>query len=161
MQIDLRDIDYFLACAMHGRVTLAAEALDVGSPVVIEAIRRLEEEFNIELLTPACRHSSLTPWALNFADAVRGLSAGYADAVRVISEMKSQKTSVLRIGFPDPGAHARWHCRCRRCCANNRDCARRQRAQARMSANERKWCSALGPLQPCREEEALARVRGH
>ncbi|ABM60298.1 LysR family transcriptional regulator [Verminephrobacter eiseniae] len=103
MQIDLRDIDYFLACAMHGRVTLAAEALDVGSPVVIEAIRRLEEEFNIELLTPACRHSSLTPWALNFADAVRGLSAGYADAVRVISEMKSQKTSVLRIGFPDPG----------------------------------------------------------
>lgn len=103
MQINLRDIDYFLACAKHGRLSLAAEALNVGSPTVVKAIRRLEDEFHIELLESASRNARLTPWAVNFADAVQGLSAGYADAVRVISEMKSQKTSVFRIGFPDPG----------------------------------------------------------
>lgn len=103
MDIKLRDVDYFLAWARHGGLAPAAETLNVGAATVVKAIQRLEESFDIELLQPESREARLTPWALNFAEAVQGLSARYADALRVISEMKGQRTSVFRIGFPDPG----------------------------------------------------------
>lgn len=101
MDINLRDVDCFLACARLGRLSLAAQELNVAVPTIVKAIRRLEEEFHIELLEPG-RQAQLTPWALDFAVAVRGLSAGYADALRVVSEVKAQRVG-FRIGFPDPG----------------------------------------------------------
>ena len=103
MDFNLQDVDCFLSCVKQGSLSLGAKALNLNTQVVVRAIRRLEAEFNLVLLEPGARVARLTPVAAQFALTVQGLSAGYAQAVQVIADMKAQKTSVFRIGFPDPG----------------------------------------------------------
>jgi DNA-binding transcriptional LysR family regulator len=103
MDFNLQDVDCFLSCVKQGSLSLGAQALNLSVPTVVRAIRRLETEFNLVLLEPGARGARLTPVAAQFAQTAQGLSAGYAQAIQVIADMRVQKTSVFRIGFPDPG----------------------------------------------------------
>lgn len=103
MDFNLQDVECFMACIKQGRVSLGAKALNLPVPTVLKAIQRLEKEFNLVLLEPNSRDSKLTPVAEQFAGSIKGLSAGHAAAMQTIENMKVQKTSVFRVGFPDPG----------------------------------------------------------
>lgn len=101
MSFTLRDIDYFLAVAKGGRLAQAAQAYNVTQSAVTKAIKRLESEFGLQLFERNARGTRITAAGLKFMQVAQGLSAGYADAVRVVSEMRTQDAGLLRIGFSD------------------------------------------------------------
>lgn len=48
--MELRDLNYFLACLQHGSVTAAARAVHVAQPTLSHALARLEREAGVRLL---------------------------------------------------------------------------------------------------------------
>jgi DNA-binding transcriptional LysR family regulator len=48
--MELRDLNYFLACVQHGSVTAAARAVHVAQPTLSHALARLEREAGVRLL---------------------------------------------------------------------------------------------------------------
>jgi DNA-binding transcriptional LysR family regulator len=48
--VELRDLNYFLACVEHGSVTGAARAVHVAQPTLSHALGRLEREAGVRLL---------------------------------------------------------------------------------------------------------------
>ena len=101
MNLTLRDVDYFLAVARTGRLAQAAEACNVTQPALTKAIQRLESEIGLVLFERDARGTRLTAEGLRFVDVAQGLSASYADATRVATEVRAQQTGLLRIGVTD------------------------------------------------------------
>jgi DNA-binding transcriptional LysR family regulator len=55
--MELRDLNYFLACIQHGSVTGAARAVHVAQPTLSHALGRLEREAGVRLLERRPRDS--------------------------------------------------------------------------------------------------------
>src|SRR3954451_7055890 len=99
MTPDLRLIRYFVAVAETGNVTRAAERLHIAQPSLSAAVKQLEQQLGVELLTRHGRRVALTPAGelllrlgrelLEHADAV-------ADAVR---RHAAAATGRLRLGL--------------------------------------------------------------
>ena len=59
--MELRDLNYFLACVEHRSVTAAARAIHVAQPTLSHALARLEREAGVRLLDRRPRDDRRTP----------------------------------------------------------------------------------------------------
>jgi DNA-binding transcriptional LysR family regulator len=84
--MELRDLNYFLACVEHGSVTAAARAVHVAQPTLSHALARLEREAGVRLLDrrprddlrPTAAGRLLLARAQEVVAAVSGFSADLA-----------------------------------------------------------------------------------
>lgn len=97
---EIRQLRYFLAVVEHGSVSRAAVELHLSQSALSEALRKLEVELGVELLSRGGR--GVTPTAAGEALASTGL-----DAVRAFDaalDAARGQTGRLRVGFEAAGA---------------------------------------------------------
>jgi DNA-binding transcriptional LysR family regulator len=99
MAFSLKDIDHFLAVTRSGHLAHAAQTHNLTPSSLTKSIRRVENAFGIELLERNARGVHLTQAGLRFLEVAQRLSAGYADATRLVAEMQDRKSEFIRIGF--------------------------------------------------------------
>lgn len=95
----LRQIEYLIAVADAGSVTLAAERLHVSSPSISAAISQLEAEFGLQLFIR--RHAqglSLTEGGRQFAAAARAILTAAADLNDRASELTGTVSGSVSVG---------------------------------------------------------------
>jgi DNA-binding transcriptional LysR family regulator len=99
MSISLRDIEYFLGVAHHGRLSQAANELDVTQPALTKAIQRVEAWFGVPLFERTSRGMSLTSSGIRAMEQLRRLKASYTDTKLLANDMQAHKAGLLRIGI--------------------------------------------------------------
>lgn len=104
MPLAIRDIQYFLAVAKAGQLSSAAEAQGVTQPALTKAVRRVEQEFGLQIFERSVRGMTLTSAGLRLAEQMRRLQAHYADTVLLADAMRAQQAGLLRIGVTDTTA---------------------------------------------------------
>lgn len=104
MSLAIRDIQYFLAIVRTGQLSSAAEAHGVTQPAMTKAVRRVEEEFGLQLFERSARGMAPTAAGIRVADELRRLQGVYADTVLLADEMRSRQAGLLRVGVTDTTA---------------------------------------------------------
>ncbi|RSZ31051.1 LysR family transcriptional regulator [Variovorax beijingensis] len=104
MSLAIRDIRYFLAVARAGQLASAAEGEGVTQPALTKAVRRVEDEFGLQLFERSVRGMALTAAGLRVAEEMRKLQAAYADTVLLADEMRARQAGLLRVGVTDTTA---------------------------------------------------------
>ena len=99
MSLSLRDIEYFLGVAHHGRLSQAADELDVTQPALTKAIQRVETWFGVPLFERTSRGMALTSSGIRAMEQLRRLKASYTDTQLLANDMQAQKAGLLRIGI--------------------------------------------------------------
>ncbi|QNK71333.1 LysR family transcriptional regulator [Variovorax sp. PAMC26660] len=99
MAFTLKDIDHFLAVTRAGHLAHAAQTHNLTPSALTKSIRRVENAFGIELFERNARGVHLTQAGLRFLEVAQRMSAGYADATRLVAELRDQKSEFIRIGF--------------------------------------------------------------
>lgn len=91
---------YFAEVADTGSFTRAAERLHVAQPAVSMAVRKLEEELELTLLSRRDRKVSLTAEGEVFLGHVRRTLAGIEAASQEMGEMRGLARGEVRVGIP-------------------------------------------------------------
>lgn len=99
MTISLRDIEYFLGVAHHGRLSQTANQLDVTQPALTKAIQRVETWFGVPLFERTSRGMSLTSSGIRAMDQLLRLKASYTDTKLLANDMQAHKAGLLRVGI--------------------------------------------------------------
>lgn len=99
MRFTLKQIEYFVAAAETGSITLASERLSISQPSISSAISNLEAEFDIQLFI---RHHaqglSLTPQGQQLLRRARSLLQQADALAAVATELSTRVGGVLSIG---------------------------------------------------------------
>lgn len=98
--ITLRAAHWFVTVVEAGGFTRAARALRVAQPAVSTAIRRLERELGVTLLTRSTRGAAPTAEGARFLEHARAMLAHEAGARRDILALKNLETGQLSLGAP-------------------------------------------------------------
>ncbi|UHL65080.1 LysR family transcriptional regulator [Paralcaligenes sp. KSB-10] len=98
MNLNLRDIEYFLAVAESGHMGRAAAACAVTQPALSKSIHRLEDETGLKLFDRSARSMRLTSSGLAFVEHARRLKLEYLDTVRHAGELRMGQAGLLRVG---------------------------------------------------------------
>lgn len=101
MALTIRDIEYFLAVAQHGRLSAAAEEHAVTQPALTKAVQRVEAEFGLKLFERSAHGMRLSASGLRVVPRLQQLQASYTDAVRLSNEMRAGQAGLLRVGSTD------------------------------------------------------------
>lgn len=99
MAFTLKDIDHFLAVAKVGHRAHLAQALDLTPSALTKSIHRVEFAFGLALFERNARGAHLTQAGLRFLEVAQRLSTSYADATRVMAQMRDRRSGFIRIGF--------------------------------------------------------------
>lgn len=101
-QMDIKNLEAFLALADHLNFTKSAEQLYISQPAFSRQITKLEDEFGCELFTRNKRKVELTEYGREFANYAQSIFSEYEKWMLVLQRMKAEKikkTGYLRIGF--------------------------------------------------------------
>jgi DNA-binding transcriptional LysR family regulator len=98
--ITMRAAHWFVTVVDAGGFTRAARALRVAQPAVSTAIRRLERELGVTLLTRSTRGAAPTAEGARFLEHARAMLAHEADARRDLLALKNLETGQLSLGAP-------------------------------------------------------------
>lgn len=98
-ELEIRQLEYFLAVNATGSFTRAAERLYVSQPAVTNAIRALEDELGILLFDRKQKSASLTAEGKIFAAHVEQVMQGISQTLEEIDAMKNLASGVLNIGL--------------------------------------------------------------
>jgi DNA-binding transcriptional LysR family regulator len=101
MPLSIRDVQYFLAVANSGMLSVAAAEQDVTQPTLTKAVQRVEAEFGRPLFERSARGMVLTSAGQRVVEQAQQLQAGYADTMLLASEMRAQQAGLLRLGVTD------------------------------------------------------------
>lgn len=105
MTLDLRLVRYFVAVAEEGTVTRAAERLHIAQPSLSAAMRTLEAQLGVALLTRRGRRVELTAQGERLARLGRELLE-HADAVEgALREKAGELSGSLRLGLSPTARH--------------------------------------------------------
>ena len=99
MDLDLRQVRYFLAVADHGTYTRAAEVLHIATPSLSQQIRKLESELGVRLFDRDHRGARLTSVGRELIPHARDLVAGQQRAIALARCHARAAKGSLRLGF--------------------------------------------------------------
>ena len=94
----LRDLDYFIALAEAGSFRRAATRMDVSQPAITKAIRRLEVELGLGLVTRSSVGAELTEAGAAFLKRASRLRQDLQDALREAADLRTRSQGLLRVG---------------------------------------------------------------
>ncbi len=96
--MELRDLEYFLACVEAGSVTRAARQVHVAQPTVSHALARLESELGVRLLERGARSPvSVTEPGLRLAERARQALSALGALDDDLSELANGTRGQLRL----------------------------------------------------------------
>ena len=98
MDMELRQLEYFLMVSDLTSFTRAAERLYVSQPAVTNAVRSLEEELGIQLFDRSQRKVSLTTEGKIFYRHIQNIMQGISTTLSEINDLKSHNRGHLTIG---------------------------------------------------------------
>lgn len=99
MDLDLRDLRYFVAVAEELHFSRAAARLHLDQPTLSRHVRRLEQRVGVELLERTTRTVSLTSAGVTFLERSRETLATADGAVNAARRAAAGRTGVLRVGM--------------------------------------------------------------
>ncbi|NNG37726.1 LysR family transcriptional regulator [Flexivirga sp. ID2601S] len=103
--MDLKQLRYFDTVAQTCHFGQAAERLHVAQPALSQAIRRLEADLGVELLTRTTRSVQLTPAGEFFHREVTRLLRELDASVAGARSIAGGRSGLLRIGFTGTSAY--------------------------------------------------------
>src|SRR3954469_6506888 len=101
---DVRQLRYFAAVAERGSVSQAALDLHLSQSALSEALRKLEVELGVELLSRSSRGVSVTPAGAVLVGEARAAIERFDAALAAVREAAAGHTGRLRVGFEAAGA---------------------------------------------------------
>lgn len=97
--MELRHLRYFVAVAEEKNFSRAAERLLMAQPPLSQAIRQLERELGVALLTRSTRKVDLTPAGEVFLTRARRILADADDAAAQAARVAAGEEGQLTLGF--------------------------------------------------------------
>lgn len=98
--LDLRQLQFFVAVAECGSVSLAASRLNIAQPALSRQIRQLERELGTELMVRHRRGVTLTEAGLILADQARELLGHERRALEAVRSGIGSVAGPLAVGMP-------------------------------------------------------------
>src|ERR1700722_7299484 len=102
--VTLAQLSYFVAVAEELNFTRAAERLHVSQSPLSQAIRALETNLGVSLLTRTSRRVELTPAGEEFLPAARAAPGGVEHAIHIARDAGAAERHLVRVGFLAYGA---------------------------------------------------------
>jgi len=99
MDLDLRDLRYFVAVAEELSFSRAADRLHLDQPTLSRHVKRLEEKLNVRLLDRTTRRVALTDAGRAFLERAHETLAAADAAVDAAHTAASGRIGVLRVGM--------------------------------------------------------------
>lgn len=99
MDLDLRDLRYFVAVAEQLHFSRAAERLHLDQPTLSRHVRRLEQKLGVELLERTTRTVALTPAGQVLLNKARETLAAADAAVDATQRAAAGEIGALRVGM--------------------------------------------------------------
>jgi DNA-binding transcriptional LysR family regulator len=96
--MDLRQLTFFVTIADEGGVRAAARRLHISQPQVSDALRRLERELGVELVTRSAQGSELTDAGREFLAHSRDLLSRLRNAQAAMQRIADRYAETLRVG---------------------------------------------------------------
>jgi DNA-binding transcriptional LysR family regulator len=98
MNMDLRDIEYFVVVAQHRHLGRAAEALGLGQPALSMSLRRLEKSAQAKLVKRTPKGVELTAVGAALLSHTSKLRLARDDLAREVADLAHGRAGHLRIG---------------------------------------------------------------
>jgi DNA-binding transcriptional LysR family regulator len=102
--MELRHLRYFIAVAVEGNFTRAAENLGIGQPPLSQQIKSLERELGVELFRRTPHGADLTSAGEAFLVEARRVLSDAERATRTAQRAARGETGQIRIGFTGSAA---------------------------------------------------------
>lgn len=99
MDLDLRQLRYFIAVAEELHFSRAAERLHLDQPTLSRHVRRLEEKLGVKLLDRTTRSVAVTKAGEAFLGKAREVIAAADSAVNGARDAAGGRTGLLRVGM--------------------------------------------------------------
>ncbi len=99
MDLDLRQLRYFLAVVDHGTYSAASRVLHVATPSLSQQIRKLESDLGVRLLDRDHRGARPTTVGRDLVEHARALLATQDRAMAVVRRHVRSVGGTLRLGF--------------------------------------------------------------
>lgn len=100
LQMELRQIQYFIEVAKREHVTEAAHELHVAQSAVSRQIFNLESELGVDLFIREGRNVKLTPIGSMFLEQMEDAMKVIENAMRQVEEYLDPHRGTIRVGFP-------------------------------------------------------------
>lgn len=97
--VELRQLRHFVALAETLNFSRAAERMHIAQPPLSISIRKLEDEFGVQLFDRGPRHVALTPAGHMALVPARAALAAAAETVRIARSTAAGESGVLRVAF--------------------------------------------------------------
>ena len=98
--MDMRQLEIFQSVATHRSFTKAAKEIRIAQPAVSIAIRKLEEELELQLFNRSEKKVFLTAEGEVLLNHARSLSDQFNAAISNMNDLKELKKGKVRIGMP-------------------------------------------------------------
>lgn len=102
--MELRHLRYFTAVAETCHFGKAAERLHLAQPALSHAVRQLEDELGVVLLTRTTRQVRVTPAGEFFLAEAQRILAGVDAGIRGVRRIGDGRRGLIRIGFTGTSA---------------------------------------------------------
>src|ERR1700716_3122571 len=100
IDLDLRRLRLFVEVGRQGGFSQAAKVVFSTQPTVSKAVKQLEDELGMPLLTRIGQRSELTDAGKIVYRRALSLLGGSGDLITELDELRGLKRGTLRIGFP-------------------------------------------------------------
>jgi len=99
-QLDIRPLYYFVRVAEAGSFSRAAASLSVGQPLLSRVIRRLEQDFGVQLLHRTGRGVQLNEAGQRLLEHGRAIIGSLVDAQHDVAALSAKATGAVSLGLP-------------------------------------------------------------